>query len=419
MNHSDSERRTVMTRNITERKHEEEELRALVDAIPQLVWIAGPDGSITYNNQRSTDYLAMPFGQDEGHGWRAGVHPDDQQRVWDAWQTSIQTGVPYEVEFRLQDGTSGAYRWFLTRALPMRDEAGQITKWIGTGTNIDEQKRTEEALRQSQEIMRTLMDSSIIGIAIAEGEEVKELEQRKDDFITMASHELKTPLTLIKMQVQLVRRRLVKQGLHEAAAALLQVEEPVKQLERLVGELLDVSKIQAGRLEYVQEPVDLEALLCKVAQTMQQMNTTHAVVVRGAAPGTLMGDKGRLEQVFINLISNAMKYSPGGTTVEINLSASTETVTVSVCDHGIGIQQEQYEKIFDRFYRASDLRQGAVPGLGMGLYIVAEIVRYYGGTVRIESVIGHGSTFHVTLPLKSPITNGVMQCKGKVPLCGV
>jgi signal transduction histidine kinase len=150
--------------------------------------------------------------------------------------------------------------------------------------------------------------------------------------------------------------------------------------------------------------VDLEALLCEVAQTMQQMSTTHTVVVRGAAPRTLIGDKGRLEQVFINLISNAMKYSPGATTVEIDLSASTETVTVSVRDHGIGIPQEQYEKIFERFYRVPDLRQGAVPGLGMGLYIVAEIVRHHGGTVRIESDIGHGSTFHVTLPLKSPIT---------------
>jgi signal transduction histidine kinase len=165
-----------------------------------------------------------------------------------------------------------------------------------------------------------------------------------------------------------------------------------------------VSKIKAGRLEYVQEPVGLEALLGEVAETMQQMNTAHAVVVRGAAPRTLIGDKGRLEQVFINLISNAMKYSPGATTVEIDLSASTETVTVSVRDHGIGIPQEQREKIFDRFYQVPDLRQRAVPGLGMGLYIVAEIVRHHGGTVRIESDIGHGSTFHVTLPLKSPIT---------------
>jgi signal transduction histidine kinase len=134
---------------------------------------------------------------------------------------------------------------------------------------------------------------------------------------------------------------------------------------------------------------------------MQQMSTTHAVVVHGAAPPTLIGDKGRLEQVFINLISNAMKYSPGATTVEIDLSASTETVTVSVRDHGIGIPQEQREKIFERFYRAPDLSQGVVPGLGMGLYIVAEIVRHHGGTIQVESERGKGSTFHVAFPLPS------------------
>ena len=184
----------------------------------------------------------------------------------------------------------------------------------------------------------------------------------------------------------------------------INVEEPVKQLERLIGELLDVSRIQAGRLEYVQEPVDLEALLSEVVEAMQQMSKTHAIVVRGAAPHMLIGDKYRLEQVFVNLISNAIKYSPSARTVEIDVSASTETVTISVHDHGIGIPQEQHEKIFERFYRASDLSQRAVPGLGLGLYIVAEILRHHGGTVRIESDIGHGSTFHVTLPLNSSIT---------------
>jgi PAS domain S-box-containing protein len=476
-------------------KASEQNWRVLAETVPQVVWTTRPDGRLDYANQRYCDVTQTDVEHLRDYGWRQFVHPEDLERALALQQHSIEAGELYENEYRLKDGRTGAYRWFLARALPMRDEAGQITKWFGTCTDIEDQKRIEEALRQSQEKMRTLMDSSIIGIAITEGEEVveandaylrmtgysredlshrrmnwvrmtppeymartqqahqelaihhymtpyekeyickdgsrlpilaggvilpfdpaqniyfvldnsarKELEQRKDDFISMAGHELRTPLTSVKTQVQLVRRRLVKQGLHEAAAALLQVEEPVKQLERLVGELLDVSKIQAGRLKYVQEPVDLEALLGEVAQTMQQMSTTHAVVVRGAAPRTLIGDKGRLEQVFINLINNAMKYSPGATSVEIDLSASTETVTVSVRDHGIGIPQEQYEKIFERFYRVPDLRQGAISGLGMGLYIVAEIIRHHGGTVRIESDIGHGSTFHVTLPLKSPIT---------------
>jgi signal transduction histidine kinase len=177
------------------------------------------------------------------------------------------------------------------------------------------------------------------------------------------------------------------------------MEGPVKQLERLIGELLDVSKIQEGRLEYIQEPVDLEALLHEVAETMQQISTTHAVVVRGVAPRPLIGDQGRLEQVFTNLISNAIKYSPDAETVEMDLSTSPETVTVRVHDHGLGIPREQRDKIFERFYRATGPKQRAIPGLGMGLYIVAEIVKRHGGTITVDSAVGKGSTFTVTLPL--------------------
>jgi PAS domain S-box-containing protein len=381
------------------------------------------------------------------------------------------------------------YRWFLIRALPVRDETGQITQWFGTCTDIDVQKRTEEALRQSQEQVRTLMESNIIGILVAEGEEVveandtclrmigysrddllqrrvnwlhmtppeylartrqahlelaqhqsmtpcekdlvckdgsrlpvliggvtfplnpaqsiyfvldnsarKELEQRKDDFITMASHELKTPLTALKMQTQLVRKRLERQASYEAAAGLARMEEPVRRLERLVGELLDVSKIQAGRLEYAQERVDLDGLLHRVVETMQSMTPTHTLVVRGSVQSTLLGDRDRLEQVFTNLISNAVKYSPGARTVEVELSRCEERVMVQIRDHGIGIPREQHDKIFERFYRVSDPKQRAISGLGMGLYIVAEIIKCHGGAITVDSVIGEGSTFQVTLP---------------------
>jgi signal transduction histidine kinase len=228
----------------------------------------------------------------------------------------------------------------------------------------------------------------------------KELEQRKDDFIGMASHELRTPLTALKLQTQLVRKRLERQSHHEAATALSRVEGPVKQLERLIGELLDVSKIQAGRLEYVRETVDLDALLWEIADTMQQTHPSHSILVHGAVRASLMEDRDRLGQVFTNLLSNAIKYSPDAETVEMDLSASPETVTIRVHDHGLGIPREQRDKIFERFYRASDLSQRAIPGLGMGLYIVAEIVKHHGGTITVDSEVGKGSTFHVALPLK-------------------
>jgi signal transduction histidine kinase len=176
------------------------------------------------------------------------------------------------------------------------------------------------------------------------------------------------------------------------------VESPIKQLERLIAELLDVSKIQAGRWEYVREPVDLDELVREVIDTMQHTSPSHTILVRGSEQTSLIGDPDRLRQVFTNLLSNAIKYAPDAKTVEVEFSACDEAVTIRVTDHGLGIPREQRDKIFERFYRAAGFRQSAIPGLGMGLYIVAEIVKRHGGTITVDSEVGKGSTFTVTLP---------------------
>ena len=224
------------------------------------------------------------------------------------------------------------------------------------------------------------------------------LEQRKDAFISLASHELKTPLTVLKLQTALLHRQLAKQGIQDSAPALSKMEVQLNTITRLVEELLDVSKIQAGRLEYRQEMVNLDALLREIAETMQYIHPSHRILMHGAVQASLMADRDRLGQVFINLLSNAIKYSPETQTVEMDISASPETATIRVHDHGLGIPREQRDKIFERFYRVSDPQQRAIPGLGMGLYIVAEIVKHHGGTISVESEVGRGSIFTVTLP---------------------
>jgi len=228
----------------------------------------------------------------------------------------------------------------------------------------------------------------------------RELEERKDNFISMASHELRTPLTALKLQTTLLHRQLAKQGITASAPAFCSMETQINTISRLVEELLDVSKIQAGRLEYRQETVDLDALLREVADTIQHTHPSHCILMRGAAQASLIGDRDRLGQVFTNLLSNAIKYSPDAETVAMDLDASQETVTIRVRDHGLGIPREQHDKIFERFYRASGSQQRAIPGLGMGLYIVAEIVKRHGGTISVDSEVGKGSTFTVTLPKK-------------------
>ncbi len=144
--------------------------------------------------------------------------------------------------------------------------------------------------------------------------------------------------------------------------------------------------------------MNLGELLREITDTMQHTSPSHRILVHGAVGTNLIGDRDRLRQVFTNLLNNAIKYSPEAMTVEVELSASSEAVTIRVTDHGRGISHEQRDKIFERFYRAADLRQSAIPGLGMGLYIVAEIVKRHGGTITVDSEVGTGSTFTVTLP---------------------
>ncbi|EFH84028.1 PAS/PAC sensor signal transduction histidine kinase [Ktedonobacter racemifer DSM 44963] len=472
-------------------KESRESLRVLAETVPQQVWVTRSDGQHDYMNQRWRDYTGLTHEHIQSDRWAhlQFIHPDDRAGNQALWQHALDTGTMYEHEERLRNGQNGEYRWFLTRAMPMRDEGGQIVKWFGTSTDIEDQKRAEEALRQSQERASVLMNSSMIGISVIEGEQIvdandtflrmtgytredlragrmnvmrmtlpehlactrqahqelttqqsvtyekeyvckdgsrlpvlvcgvvlkqhplqaisfvldnsarKELEQRKDDFISMANHELKTPLTAVKLQIQLVRKRLEKHSQPEAATALARVEGPIKQLERLITELLDVSRMQAGSLEYRRERVDLDELLREVTATIHHLHPSHTILVCGSVRASLVGDRDRLGQVFTNLISNAIKYSPDAEAVEVDLSPSEDAVTVHVRDHGLGIPREQRDKIFERFYRVTDLRQRAIPGLGMGLYIVAEIVKHHEGTITVDSTVGKGSTFTVTLPL--------------------
>src|SRR5258706_3762009 len=168
-------------------KESEENLRVLAETVPQLVWTTGPDNRLDYCNQRYCAYAHATFEQLQGHGWRQFLHPEEAERALTLRQHSLETGEPYESEQRLRNGQTGEYRWFLGRAMPVRDETGQIVKWVGTGTDIDEQKRTEEALRQSQARVRALINSSIIGIVSVEGEE-EVMVEANEAFLQMSGY---------------------------------------------------------------------------------------------------------------------------------------------------------------------------------------------------------------------------------------
>jgi PAS domain S-box-containing protein len=229
--------------------------------------------------------------------------------------------------------------------------------------------------------------------------ERKELERRKDEFISMASHELKTPITSLKGFLTLLQRRLTTHGEEKGLHYLARMDAQVQRLTKLINDLLDLSKMQTGQLVYREERFDVDALVQEIMENVQGTTQTHHLLLEGQARAEMFGDRDRIGQVLINLLNNAIKYSSEADTVLVHVAQDQNQVHASVQDFGIGIAKEHRHKIFERFYQVIDPEERTYPGLGMGLYISYQIVRRHGGQLWVESEKGEGATFHVTLPL--------------------
>jgi PAS domain S-box-containing protein len=230
--------------------------------------------------------------------------------------------------------------------------------------------------------------------------EQKRLEQRKDDFIGMASHELRTPLTSLRMYTQLLERQLTREEAHGPLKQLGKMHAQLNRLTRLVQELLDVSRIYAGKLELRRAPFQLETLAADVVDMVQATSAELVITIEGATTNPVVGDSERIEQVLINLLTNATKYSPPGAPITVTLAESASHATVWVRDCGIGIAPTHHERVFERFYQVDDTAAKTYPGLGMGLYIARQIVEAHQGSIWVESTPGAGATFAFSLPLQ-------------------
>ncbi len=229
--------------------------------------------------------------------------------------------------------------------------------------------------------------------------ERKELEKRKDEFISMASHELKTPLTSLKGFLCLLQRRLPSQEDERIAHYLTRMDAQIDRLAKLINDLLDISKMQTGQLTYSEERFEIDALVQEVVETVQETTLTHRVLFEKCCQAQVLGDRDRIGQVLINLLNNAIKYSPQADTVLVRMTLENNRVLMSIQDFGIGIAKEHQQLIFDRFYQVTGPRARTFPGLGIGLYISWDIIKRHGGQMWVESEEGKGATFHVALPL--------------------
>jgi len=221
----------------------------------------------------------------------------------------------------------------------------------------------------------------------------------RDEFISVASHELKTPVTSVKMFTQVLKKHSEQIGDIKAVNHLTKMDKQLNKLTELIYDLLNVSKIQAGKMEFRQELFDFDTAVREVIDVLQQSVEKHKLIIEGKTGKKVYGDAERIGQVVNNLVSNAVKYSPKAIKVEIRLSTNKQCVQVSIQDFGIGMSKEHLERIFERFYRIYDTTDKTFPGLGIGLYISSEIVKRHGGKLWVESEIGKGSTFSFSLPI--------------------
>lgn len=212
----------------------------------------------------------------------------------------------------------------------------------------------------------------------------------------IVSHELKTPVSSMKGYVQMLEEEFIHKGDSEAAFHLKKVDTQIDKLSNLINDLLDVTKIESGKMEFFLQEFDFDELVDEVVNSMQFVSSRHHLRRTGRCNKKVQGDRGRIEQVIINFISNATKYSPKATEVVINTSYENGSATLRVKDFGTGISKSDLSKVFDRFYRASN-RNYKSGGLGLGLYISAEIIKRQGGKIWAESVPCKGSVFYFSL----------------------
>lgn len=362
--------------------------KKIAEALPHLVWTCTSDGWCDY---LSPQWLAYTGGEEKeylGFNWSKVVHPDDRQRLLDDWALSVSMMRVYDVEYRIRRH-DGGYRWFRAQGLPLKDDTGNILKWIGTSTDIDNTKSVEQALRDS--------------------------EARKNEFIATLSHELRNPLAPLRNSLAFLR--LVGTG-SETTSVIKMMERQVDHLVRLVDDLLEMSRISRGTFELRNEPVEVGSIIGIAVETITPMirEKKHRLSVTNAPEQLwVKGDPVRLAQVLSNLLNNAAKYTEPGGQIQIEAQRYKGAVHINVKDNGIGMEHESIPRIFDIFSRADHPMVLGQSGLGIGLSLARRLVEMHGGTIDARSEgPGKGSELMVRLVLAAdqnptPVATGQVE----------
>jgi PAS domain S-box-containing protein len=355
-------------------KDSERRFREIADHVSQFAWTADESGSIYWYNRRWYEYTGASPERMHGWGWQAVHHPDHVARVVARFRRCIEDGESWEDTFPLR-GRDGGYRWFLSRAVPIRDEAGRVVRWFGTNTDVTEQRAAEEALREA--------------------------DRRKDVFLATLSHELRNPLAPIRTAAAVLDRPALPPA--QLAWASGVIRRQVGHMALLLDDLLDVSRITRGKLQLKRERVLLTAVVDGALEAAQPMIERRQHRLELALPADdvwLHADPLRLSQVVSNLLTNAAKYTDACGTITLAAEVHGAELTIRVRDTGIGLPTDALARIFTMFSQVDDAAGRAEGGLGIGLALVRGLVELHGGAIVAHSAgPGCGSEFVASLPI--------------------
>lgn len=371
------------TLSVSERfPHEFEVFRELADSLPQIVWIARADGTHDYYNRQWYEYTGLDLETSTRDAWSGLFHPDDRELAEKLWREALAAGTTYEIEFRLRRSSDGEYRWFLGRSLPRRSPDGQIVGWFGTCTDIHEQKKTEDALRCARDALRL---ESI----------------QKDEFLGVVSHELRTPLNAVFGWTRLMQEHVLADD--ERAQAVDSIVRNSEAQARLIEDVLDITRILNHKLLLDREMLNIWSIVNHAVEAVLPAAENKGIaVVTGEESHELLvhGDRGRLQQVLINLLLNAIKFTPDGGEITVEVGEQGAFASVVVSDNGQGISPDLLPHIFEHFRQGDSSSARRHGGLGLGLAIAQQLVRLHGGRIEAASAgLDQGSRFTVLMPI--------------------
>jgi PAS domain S-box-containing protein len=346
----------------------------LLDLSPQVVWFGRPDGRITYCNPYWYEYTGLSEKATLGHEWTAAIHPEDRDSVLDTLQAGVRKGEDFEVEFRLR-AKDGSYCWFLERGRSSRDDSGNVDAWLGIAVDIEERKSAEQ--------------------------EAWAASQAKSEFLASMSHELRTPLNAIGGYAE-----LMAMGVHgplnaEQAQDIARIRRSNQHLLTLINDVLNFAKVDAGQTEYRLTAVPVDETLRDTESMIapQILKKGLRYEYRGGDKSfSVLADPEKLQQIVLNLLGNAVKFTEPGGTITLSSEPRGNCIEIRVADTGPGIPPEKLDRIFDAFVQVDRRLNQPVQGVGLGLAISQDLAEAMGGKVTVESVVGEGSTFTLSLP---------------------